>query len=475
MPAQRLACHENLECLLSGSRRRLMHAISNEAAAFPLFRDSLPADRLIPFSPTRRMRPFLNDDHVIRHSDLTERLTRSGATAFLPSYRSSRFLERWGREAGLDLLSPGFQLQRTLEDKIRFHGLLERHGLPAPAGGVLATPDGVGELRFPLVCQTAAGEGMEGTFLVGSRRQLRARIETRALRLPILCREFIRGTPMGITIVVGARKLILSAVRVQCRRLHHREQDLAGVQWIARGGLSSPQRRTIERTMESLGAALQQVGFRGAANVDFMLSGDAIYVIECNPRFSSSTPQLAASPELLHGLDFVAEYLRAVRGRPLRASRPALPDSSQEGAYVDVSDLAVALMKAAGRRVVREMPPIGVYELTGDRLRFVSTDVSDLRGGQRLLYHYSTPAGTPVGARSDLGSVMTRFPVFSFKGRRSALTRSGKALMVQLLSRVRLAGASPSLADLLSDARSPTQSVRATTSGTGRMKRWASV
>lgn len=449
MDLGRLVCHENLECLLCGSRHHLRHAISTQAAAFQLYQASLPPERLVPYSLTRPLRPFLNDDDVIRHSDLTENLTRIGATGFVPSYRSSRFLERWGRGAGLDLLSPLYCLQQELEDKIRFHHLLEQHGLPVPGGCVLTTPDQIVLLsRFPLVCQTPAGEGMEGTFLVSSRRRLRARLEEQSLKLPLLCREFVRGTVLGITIVVGARELLLSAVRIQCRRLNHREKDLAGVQWAPRSGFSAIQSRNIAGVMTTLGTVLQRAGLRGVANVDFILSGDEVLIIECNPRFSSSTPQLSFNPSLLHGLDFVVEYLRAVRGQPLGAHRPSLPRSGYEGAYVDFSDWTVAIIKAARRRVVNAMPRLGVYDLDGGRLRFLSPNISDLRGGQRLLFHYSTPAGTHIGAKSDLGSVMTNFPIFSFQRHRCALTRRGRTLLRQLVGEVRFVRPNQTLADL---------------------------
>lgn len=449
MPCERLVCHENLECLLSGSRGDLLHAISSRAAAFQLYRASLPKERLIPYSLTRPLRAFLNDDGVIRSSDFTERLTRIGATGFLPSYRSSLFLERWARQAGLELLSPRYRLQRTLEDKIRFHHLLDQHGLPVPGGFELTTQDQIKQLpRFPLVCQVPSSEGMEGTFLVGSRRQLRARLEDQSLRLPLLCREFIRGLSLGITIVVGVRGLLLSATRFQCRRLLHCDKDIEGVQWVSSARFSSVQRRTIASAMDALGGALRQAGFWGVANVDFILAGDEVFIIECNPRFSSSTPQLSLNPSLLHGLDFMAEHLRAVRGRSLSSHRPMMPSTGYEGAYVDFNRWAMAIIKAARRRVVQSMPGLGIYDFAQSRLGFLSHDINDLQGEQRLLFHYSTPAGTHLGARSDLGSLLTNFPLFSFGRGRSALTRRGRSLLRQLASEVRFARPRQTLADL---------------------------
>lgn len=442
-------CHENLECLLSAGRADLLHAVSAQAVALPMFQASLPAGRLILFHPGRKFRPFLNDDAVLRHSDLGPRLIRAGAVGFLPSYRSSRFLERWGQEAGLHILSPRHSLQRALEDKLRFDQLLTRHAIPAPEGGTLSSADQIGRLpAFPLVCQVPSSEGMEGTLLVPSRRQLLALLRAQKLKLPLLCRRFVQGVVLGMTIVVGERELILSAARHQCRRLRHREVDLAGVQWARSDSFSATQRDNMARVMSALGDALRQAGLRGTVNVDFILAGDDVLLIECNPRFSSSTPQLSGTPSLLHGLDFVAEHLRAVRGRPLSAHRPTLPRSTFEGAYVDFSEWAMSVMRSAHRRIVAAMPGVGVHEMVRDLLRFRSPDVAELQGDQRLLFHYSSPPDTPLGPRTDHGSLFTCFPIFSFRAGRSALTRRGQTLMRLLSGEVHFSRPHQTLADL---------------------------
>ncbi len=444
-----MACHENLEALLSPGRGELLHAISLDAPALEVYRASLPGRALVPFRPARTLRAFLNDDGMLRHSDLGSALLRSGAGAFLPSYRASALQERWGARAGLRILSPPYALQRALEDKVRFQALLEAHGLPAPRALVLTAAAQIPRLPgFPLVCQRPRSEGMEGTHLVASPRQLHAQLEGGALRLPLLCREFVRGQAQGVTLVVGAREHLLSAARVQIRRLDHRAQDLAGVQWLPSAALTPRARRNLARAMAGLGEALRQAGFLGAASVDYMLRGDEVLLIECNPRFSSATPQLAQHPGLLHGLDLVAQHLRAVRGQRLGAHRPGLPPTRFEGTYLDFGDWAAQTLRAAGRRLVRALPRLGVHDLGGGRLRYVSPDVAQLRGPWRLLYHCSSPPGRRLNRKTDLGSLFTNFPLFAPQRAHAALTPAGAALLHQLLRAIPLASGGETLAHL---------------------------
>ena len=445
-----IACHENLESLLSRGRGQLLHAVAHQAPAYPLFQASLPAARLLPFDMTRRVRPFLNDDQVLVHSDLAARLSGAGVRGFIPSYRASPRLERWAADAGPALLSPPHALQRRLEDKVEFHALMARLSLPTPSGLVLHAPDQLGLLPAgPLVCQVPFSEGMDGTFLVRSASHLGRRLRAGELRLPLLCRELVKGLVLGITVVVGQDQVLLSAVRHQCRGLRQRDRGLAGIQWVARSRLPPEGRRAIGRAMAALGRGLATEGFRGVANIDFILAGEQVRIIECNPRFSAATPQLAAWPELLHGLDLMSEHLSALQGEPLSRHRPTLPATDFEGATVDFSDWTLAVMRASGRRTVATLPELGVHAFAGQRLRQVSLDVAELRGPERLLFHYSTPAGPPPSRRSDFGTLITAFPMFSFRRPRAVLTRPGASLMGQLERQVTFRRPRCTLADLL--------------------------
>ena len=444
-----IACHENLECLLSGGHGQLLHAVARQAPAYPLFEATLPSARLLPFDMTRRVRPFLNDDQVLAHSDLAARLSGAGVRGFIPSYRASPRLERWSAGDGPVLISPPHALQRRLEDKVAFHRLMARLRLPTPAGVVLATPGQLGLLPAgPLVCQVPFSEGMDGTTLVRSARQLARRLRAGELRLPLLCRELLQGLVLGITIVVGPGQVQLSAVRHQCRGLRQRDRGLSGIQWLPRSALPPGAGRSIGRTMAALGRGLCGEGFRGVANIDFILAAEQVRIIECNPRFSASTPQLAAWPELLHGLDLMSEHLRALQGAPLSCHRPSLPHTSFQGATVDFSDWTLAVMRAARRRKVAGLPQLGVHDFTGDKLKQISLDAAQLHGPERLLFHYSTPANAPPSLRSDFGTLITSFPMFSFRRPRAALTRRGAELVGQLEQRVRFRRPSCTLADL---------------------------
>jgi glutathione synthase/RimK-type ligase-like ATP-grasp enzyme len=433
----RVACLENLELLLSPLRGEFDFFLPGTATAAELVAHSVPAERIRWLTPRRRARSFLNDWTVVNQSDLTEQLHRAGISRLVPSYRSSARLERWARAEGISLLSPSWRLQQLLENKVAFDATLRAWGLPAPRHCVLGSPaDAWSVPWFPCVLQVARGEGSAGTFLVRSRDELRELLQDVPFRYPLLVRELISGPAYGVTIVVGSQDLLVSAIRAQTTDLAHPEEGFLATQWCRRNHFSRRLLDTMARVFGATGSALQAIGFRGAAGLDFMVDGDRVLIIECNPRFTAATPQLSLVPPLLHELHFPVEYVRAVTGERLAAHRPFVPDSGYEGACVDFSAWAVPHVLELNRRRVFAMPRIGVYDFRAATLRFVSEDLATLCDDSRLLFHYSSRLGSRIGPRTDLGSLVSNFPVFDFSSGAARLMPSSERLLETLLGEV---------------------------------------
>ncbi|OGQ90233.1 MAG: hypothetical protein A2289_20025 [Deltaproteobacteria bacterium RIFOXYA12_FULL_58_15] len=436
-----------MECLLSRKRDQFFYPTHDASSTACLLTHSIGPDHIIPFSLRRRVRSFVNDSAVIHLSNMTEQLRHFRIDSFLPAYRSSIPMELWARTHSLHLLSPSARLQRRLEDKVRFDRILRAHAVPAPQSQILATvADSNAVHRYPLVLQTAHSEGGEGTYLVRSRDELHERLANPKSTYPMLTREFICGPAFGVTLVVGDQDLLISSVRGQCIDLERRGSGLFGIQWLATGHFSPRLRASMDATFALLGRVLRAEGFRGAASIDFMVDGEQVLVIECNPRFSAATPQLSLQPSLLHGLDFATEYVRALTGARLGGDLPFVPESSYQGCCVDFGDWITPQLRAINLRRVGGMPRIGVYEMSPEApqfaghdtepLRFVSENVADVSGADRLLFHYSTTTGSRIGSKSDLGSLIVNFPMFDFSNDAAHLTARGDSLLHALQRQV---------------------------------------
>jgi carbamoyl-phosphate synthase large subunit len=85
-----------------------------------------------------------------------------------------------------------------------------------------------------------------------------------------------------------------------------------------RGGISTKgETFADDRVLVGAAAVLEAVGLRGVACVQgFVTDADEVVFVECNPRFSGGLPLSLAA-----GADLVGEYVRGIRGLPIRSSR----------------------------------------------------------------------------------------------------------------------------------------------------------
>jgi carbamoyl-phosphate synthase large subunit len=85
-----------------------------------------------------------------------------------------------------------------------------------------------------------------------------------------------------------------------------------------RGGISTKgETFGDDRVLIGAAAVLEAVGLRGVACVQgFVTDADEVVFVECNPRFSGGLPLSLAA-----GADLVGEYVRGIRGLPIRSSR----------------------------------------------------------------------------------------------------------------------------------------------------------
>jgi len=214
------------------------------------------------------------------------------------------------RRLGVGTWLPPLAAVEACLDKWRFAQVLAAAGVPAPltagrvdGGWQLAGRGPVGDLAEaipgPWVIKPRRGRGSRDVLVAEDPGQLAAAL---ALVPDPIVQQRAAGREFTADLLVG------------------RDGALCG--WAARwrletrGGIST-RGETFEdpRVVQLAEAALGAVGHRGPANLQGFVdpSLGAVQVTEINPRFSGGLPLSLAA-----GCDLVGEYLRAVRGQPIR-------------------------------------------------------------------------------------------------------------------------------------------------------------
>ncbi|GAA1970053.1 ATP-grasp domain-containing protein [Catenulispora subtropica] len=199
-------------------------------------------------------------------------------------------------DSGVAVWVPSQRAVECCSDKALFAATLGETGIATPATGWVAS-----DVAGPWIVKPRYGRGSRDVYACDSAEEV-----TWALRRV--------GEPIVQTRLSG-REFTVDA-------LVERDGRFAGgvPRWRleTRGGISTKgETFADDRVLIGAAAVLGAVGLRGVACVQgFVTDDDEVVFVECNPRFSGGLPLSLAA-----GADLVGEYLRAVRGLPVRSSR----------------------------------------------------------------------------------------------------------------------------------------------------------
>jgi hypothetical protein len=406
---KRIACIDGIECLFSSDTETpIVFLTTEESQSAAFVREHFPhVDRQF-LHTDKPLDLFANDEEVIRHTNILDVLRKSKSDALCLSHRSSPFIESWAQENDIVLLETPWPLQQQFEEKLFFQQFLERNDLPVPPTWILRTPEDAALIsNFPVVVQHPALVPPIPHSICKSAQELKAYLLKISTHLPVLCRTFVQGFPLGVTLLIGQDDVIISALRLQCFATEHPLQDFLGVHWMAKNDLPITMTQEIERVLHRLADAFRREGFLGVANVDLIASDDSVVILECNPRMSSSTPGLAVEPSLLHGLDFFGEFRRALAGDRLSANHLSIPDTAFRGSYVEFDYLIQRIPKDQTFIVI---PATGFYRFEGNALH--PTGLRSFSGSRECLFYTALPPIAPVACLWNLAALFTNYPLF---------------------------------------------------------------
>jgi hypothetical protein len=331
---------------------------------------------------------------------------------------NGKFLEKWSKKEKITLLCPPFNWQKKLENKVWFDRFLTKHGLPKPESQILPKAKRDIVYNGKIVIQEALSSGGEGTFFVRNRKELLGFYQkTYRKEKSYLARKFVDGISLGITVLVSPPEIYLSPVRVQCyqKTVVGEAKLFQGLQWLPNTSISLKQQKMINQTFWSVGKKLNTAGYQGIVNFDFILSPDQVFLIECNPRLSSATPQVFQHPELLGLKDssgLVDYYLTPKKKTSIKRCHP-LRKNFFSGSYVS--------LKAPFSGKLKKNMVSGIYVMLKNKIHYLQADIFGNKfSTNRFICHSSALVGEKYKKNDEYGRIYSDFPLFSAQGKINA-------------------------------------------------------
>ena len=235
----------------------------------------------------------------------------------ISSYLHSEEHIRAAKATGADAVHPGYGF---LAENGDFAEAVEAAKRIAREAGVPVLPDGTPEeIGFPLLVKAAAGGGGRGMRVVRSAAELDEALAAAKREAEgafgdgtLYCERYLeRPRHVEVQLLADAHGRVVALGERDCsvQRRHQKVLEEAPAP-----GISPALRSSLHEAAVAFGHA---IAYRSAGTVEFVLDGDAFFLLELNGRIQVEHPVT----EAVTGLDLIAEQLRIAAGEALAADR----------------------------------------------------------------------------------------------------------------------------------------------------------
>ena len=219
-------------------------------------------------------------------------------------------------EMGVPILGTSADDVDAAEDRERFDEILEQCRIPRPKGetvfSVEEAKQAAANLGYPVLVRPSyvlGGQGMQIAIDDEDVEQYIGVINRIAQEHPILVDKYLKGKEIEVDAVCDGEDILIPGIMEHIERAGIHSGDSISV-YPARS-LSVHVERTIEEYTERLAKALH---VKGLINIQFIVCGEDVYVIEVNPRSSRTVPYISK----VTGIPIVPLASRVILGETLK-------------------------------------------------------------------------------------------------------------------------------------------------------------
>ena len=217
---------------------------------------------------------------------------------------------------GVPILGTAAEDVDAAEDRERFDAILEQCNIPRPAGHTVFTAEEAKEaankLGYPVLVRPSyvlGGQGMQIAISDEDIDEFIGIINQIAQEHPILVDKYIMGKEIEVDAICDGTDILIPGIMQHIERTGIHSGDSISVypaQDITQHNID-----TIVDYTEKLARALH---VKGLINIQFIVDGDDVYIIEVNPRSSRTVPYISK----VTGIPIVPLATRIICGHTIR-------------------------------------------------------------------------------------------------------------------------------------------------------------
>lgn len=199
-----------------------------------------------------------------------------------------------GLEAyGVNLLGTSFDTLDQLEDRDRFYQLLKHLDIPHVPGTMADSAEQLiecaEEIGFPVLIRPSYVIGGQGMEIIRSKESLLNRVENgTALVYPVLIDSYIPGKEAEIDLIADGKEIYIPIIAEHVEKAGVHSGDSMAL--LPAQSLSDDIKEKMTIYAEKI---VKKLGYKGLMNIQYVIDGNHVYVLEVNPRASRTIPVIS--------------------------------------------------------------------------------------------------------------------------------------------------------------------------------------
>ena len=241
---------------------------------------------------------------------------------------------------GVPILGTSAENVDAAEDRELFDEILEKCGIPRPSGHTVFTAEeskkAANELGYPVLVRPSyvlGGQGMQIAINDEDVDEFIGIINRIAQEHPILVDKYLVGKEIEVDAVCDGEDILIPGIMEHIERAGIHSGDSISV--YPAQSLDDHVKATIVDYTRKLAQSLHVIGL---INIQFIVCGEDVYVIEVNPRSSRTVPYISK----VTGIPIVPLATRVILGKKLKELGYPTGLAPEAGLAASIISLSVA-------------------------------------------------------------------------------------------------------------------------------------
>ncbi|XQY92788.1 carbamoyl phosphate synthase large subunit [Metabacillus sp. HB246100] len=216
--------------------------------------------------------------------------------------------------AGVKLLGTDTDTLDWLEDRDKFYHILDELHIPHAKGltanDATEAVHGAQEIGYPILLRPSYVIGGKGMVVVQSEEELKELLATNTTMIyPILIDQFVQGIEGEIDLISDGEEAFIPTFIEHVEPAGVHSGDSLAI--LPSQHFSNHTKQVIEEYAKKL---VKRLTYRGIMNIQFLLNGDNVFILEVNPRASRTAPVISK----VTGIPIIKYATQLLCGRSLK-------------------------------------------------------------------------------------------------------------------------------------------------------------